>query len=245
MKTLRQNLFPTRSAWSAVAGVVCLVGSVNAESNKPSLATLQEENSRLSRENLKLKESLIASNQREEQVAKSLSRVKTRMGALGKSILAEDENQRLLSALSEIEFLQKRVEKLENATQELTKSYRGYVSTALVSDPDARNKVEASLRQAEVALGERYKPERPIKSGTLQQAQIISIDQESGLIVLNVGHTSEARIGMQFAIKRGNLDIATGIIAEVRPNVSGLLVQELHDKNLVAQLGDRAKVKLK
>lgn len=244
MQQTLQFISTQRSFWSGVVCVLCLVCSAGAESNKLELATLQEEVSRLSRENTKLKESLIASNQREEQIAKSLSRVKTRMGALGKSILAEDEDQRLLSALAEIERLQERVENLEATAVELTDSYRDFVSTVLVSDPDSRNKVEVSLRKAEVSLGYRYQPERPIDSGTLQQAQIISIDQESGLIVLNVGRSNDARIGMQFAITRGSLEIATGIVAEVRPNVSGVLIQELKEEDLLVQLGDSAKVKI-
>lgn len=214
----------------------------SADANKLELATLQEEVSRLSRENTKFKESLIASNKREEQVAKKLARVKTRMGALGKSLLSEDQDQRLLAALTEIEYLQGRVEKLEGATIDLTDNYRKLISTVLVSDPDARTEMEVSLRQAETALGFRYQPSRPIEAGTLQEAQIVSIDQESGLIVLNVGRKNETRIGMRFAINRGSLDIATGIVAEVRPSVSGMLIQELNQKDLLVQIGDTARV---
>lgn len=214
----------------------------SADANKLELATLQEEVSRLSRENMKFKESLIASNKREEQVARKLARVKTRMGALGKSLLSEDQDQRLLAALTEIEYLQERVEKLEGATIDLTDNYRKLISTVLVSDPDARTEMEVSLRQAETALGFRYQPSRPIEAGTLQEAQIVSIDQESGLVVLNVGRENETRIGMRFSIKRGSLDIATGIVAEVRPSVSGMLIQELNQKDLLVQIGDTAKV---
>ena len=216
--------------------------SAFAEPSKLQLATLQEEVAHLSRENTKLKESLIASNQREEQAAKTLSRIKTRMGALGKSLLNEDQDKRLLSALSEVEYMQKRIQTLETTTTNLANSYRQFTKTVLTSDPDAQSKAEVSLRAAEVALGFRFKPERPISTGTLQQAKVISIDQESGLVVLNVGDQKDARIGMRFAINRGSTKIATGILAEIRQNVSGLLIQSLEENDLNVQLGDAAKV---
>jgi len=243
---MHQAYSSTLSSLLSKGAVLSVMGfglfSASAELTKLQLATLQEEVARLSRENTNLKESLIASNQREEQVVKTLSRIKTRMGALGKSLLTEDRDQSLLSAHAEIEYLQKRVQTLQTTTTNLADSYRQFTKTVLTSDPDAQSKAEASLRAAEVALGFRFKPDRPISTGTLQQAKVISIDQESGLVVLNVGDQKDARIGMRFVINRGSSKIATGIVAETRQDVSGLLIQSLEENDLNVQLGDSARV---
>ena len=231
--------------WSAITlGVVSTLTFSVADTSDLELRKLQQTVATLSKENQKLKDSLVKSNYREEQLANKLADIKKRLGALGKSLLSEEKDSRILSALAEVEFLNKRLNTMEASTVELIENYRDFSSSALVSNPDTRNELEASIRKAETALGYRHKPERAIASGTLQQAKIVSVDQESGLLVLNVGHAKDARIGMRFAIKRGSLDIATGIIAEVRPSVSGLLVEKVHEKNLTIQNGDTAKVLL-
>lgn len=225
---------------SLLLGVLALtLCNVNANQSE-----LENEIANLRRENLSLKQSLIASNKKEEQFAHTLSQVRKKMGAMGNSLLTGNDNSRLLSALSEIEFLQKRVDALETATIDLTESYRKFSKNTLASDSEARNEVETSIRSAEVALGFRFKPQRQISAGTLQNAKIISIDQESGLVVLNIGRSKDARIGMQFSINRGNLNIATGIIAEVRQNIAGLLIQETTNQDLIVNIGDSAKVLL-
>ena len=215
-----------------------------ADSSDLELRKLQTKVQALSKENAILKDSLVKSNHSEEQLANQLSDIKKRFGAMGKSLLTDETEPRILSALAEVEFLNKRLNMLEVSTIELIDNYRDFASSALVSNPDTRNELEASIRKAETALGYRSKPERRIESGTLQQAKIVSIDQESGLVVLNVGREKDARIGMRFTIKRGSNEIATGIIAEVRSSVSGLLVERVLNNQLKIQNGDTAKVLL-
>jgi len=231
--------------WAMVGlTVVSLLNISVADSSDLELRKLQEKVTALSKENASLKDSLVRSNHNRDQLASKFADLKKRLGALGSSLLSDNQDKRILNALSEVEFLNKRLTVMEESTIELIDSYREFASSALVSDPDIRNELEASIRNAETALGHRHKPERPIESGTLQQAKIVSIDQESGLIVLNVGRNKDARIGMRFTIKRGSKDIATGIIAEARSSVSGLLVEKVLDKQLKIQNGDTAKVLL-
>lgn len=239
-----QNQGYTFLSWGVGIVGLCLLSFAYADSSNIEIRSLQDKVSSLSLQNQKLKDSLVKSNFREEQCAGKLADIKKRLGALGESLLSEEKDSRLLSALSEIEYLSEKVNQVEAATVELIDNYREFSASALVSNPDTRNKLEASIRNAETALGYRHKPERQIVSGTLQQAKIVSVDQESGLLVLNVGQAKDARIGMRFVIQRGSLDLATGIVAEVRTAVSGLLVEKIHEPNLVIQNGDTAKVLL-
>jgi hypothetical protein len=77
-----------------------------------------------------------------------------------------------------------------------------YLRQAVVSDPDSRC-VETSLRELDAVLGLRQKPRPDVRSGSLQQARIVSLDQESGMLVLNIGESHGARIGMSFRLSRG------------------------------------------
>jgi len=74
----------------------------------------------------------------------------------------------------------------------------------------------------------------------LQNSRVISIDQESGLFVLNVGTINDAQIGMVFDITRGTLKIASAVIVNTRKNISGLLTQQLEQPNTLIELGDQA-----
>ena len=184
MKAVSHNIkLDTLSRWSAVMLVVLSLLSVSqVNASDLELEKLQEQVKSLTIQNQKLKGSLVKSNYREEQCARKLADIKKRLGALGKSLLSEEKDTRILSALSEVEFLQKRLDAMETSTIELIDDYRDFSSSALVSNPDTRNRLEVSIRKVETALGYRFKPERQIATGTLQQAKIVSVDQESVLL---------------------------------------------------------------
>jgi len=185
--------------WSVAVLVVASLFSLSyADTSDLELRSLNEKVKTLTLQNQKLKDSLVKSNYREEQCAEKLADIKKRLGALGKSLLSEEKDARILSALSEVEYLKKRLDVMESSTVELIDNYRDFASSALVSNPDTRNRLEASMRKTEVALGYRFKPERQIATGTLQQAKIVSIDQESGLAPFSVrtsrGKTSRTKL---------------------------------------------------
>jgi hypothetical protein len=122
----------------------------------------------------------------------------------------------------------------------LSSSVTDYLRQAVVSDPDARLRVETSLRELDAVLGLRQKPRPDVRTGSLQQASIVSIDQTSGLLVLNVGESQGARIGMSFQLSRANQPYGKAILADVRPGVSGAFVERLDRPSESARQGDIA-----
>lgn len=220
----------------AAAALLGLAGPAVAH---PHGAELQ----RLQAENAALKESLVASNLAEKESAEALSRIRLHLEALGKNLI-DGGDDRLLQAVTDLEVLNRRVQKLEEASLRLSGAVQGYMQTAVASDPEQRAAVEARLRELEALVGLRSKPQRKVELGNVQFAKVVSIDEESGLVVLNIGEKAGARIGMVFELKRGETPVGEGVVALTEKDVSGLLVQSLTDQNNPVRLQDVAALKV-
>ncbi len=206
------------------------------------LARLKSENARLKRENLALQESLAAANRREKESAEVLAKIKLGLEALGKNLL-DGNDDRLVKAVSNLEILDRRVKQIEGAALRLSASVQSYLKSAIAADPDARAQVEARLREVEVVLGLRNKPEKHVDRGSLQHARVVSIDAESGVVVLNVGEREGARIGYRFTIMRGDQFIAEAMVADTEEDVCGVFVQRLENENNPVRFNDIASLK--
>ena len=202
-----------------------------------------EELEKLRAENAALKESLVASNLAEKESAEALSRIRLHLEALGKNLI-DGGDDRLLQAVTDLEVLNRRVRELEEASLRLSGAVQGYMQTAVASDPEQRAAVEARLRELEAFIGLRNKPQRKVETGNVQFAKVVSIDEESGLVVLNIGEKAGARIGMVFQLKRGETPVGQGVVALTDKDVSGLLVQSLTDQTNPVRLQDVASLKV-
>lgn len=206
------------------------------------VARLRAENARLRVQNKTLQQSLIETNRREKESAEALAKIKIRLEALGKNLIDGDDD-RQVEAVTNYVVAQRRLDKLEEATMRLSASVQAYLKTAIAADPDVRAQVEARLREVEVELGLRNAPEKNIARGNLQHAKVKSIDEKSGLVVLNVGEKENARIGMVFNIMRGDDVIAEAMVAETRPDICGVFVQRLEKDDNPVRFDDTASLK--
>ena len=68
----------------------------------------------------------------------------------------------------------------------------------------------------------------------------MSIDPESGLLVLNIGDVQGTRIGTNYRLFRGDQAYGTAIIADVRRSISGAFVETLEASQGPVRLGDLA-----
>ncbi|MCP5535869.1 MAG: hypothetical protein H7A51_06495 [Akkermansiaceae bacterium] len=185
---------------------------------------------------------LAASKKREAELNKSLNDLRLRFAALGDNLLNGGQDS-ILEAVKNAEVLDKRYRATENASLRLMADLREYLRTAIVADPDARVRLETSIRELDVALGLRQNPRPHIAQGSLQHAKIVSIDAESGMLVINAGENQSVRRGMTFAIMRGNRKVAEAIVADVRKDFSGVLPTQLDDPEDSIRAGDIASVK--
>lgn len=225
------------NALAAALGLLAAAGMCAAQTPGPE--QLQQAIIELQEQNQALQRSLAEANRGEKQASEQLAQVRERLEALGKNLL-DGGDDRLIQAASDLQLANERIAELEGVASRLTASINDYLRQAVVSDPDSRLRVETSLRELDAVLGLRQKPRPDVRSGSLQQARIVSLDQESGMLVLNIGESHGARIGMSFRLSRGQQPYGTAILADVRKGVSGLFVESLDNPAETPRPGDIA-----
>ena len=202
-----------------VSAEMCVAQAPTAAEYQEIIATLQEQNKTLQR-------SLAEANSGEKEASEQLAQVRLRLNALGKNLL-DGGDDRLIQGAADNEIAKERIAQLESSVTRLASAVMDYLRQAVVSDPDARLRVETSLRELDAVLGLRQKPRPDIRTGSLQQARVVSLDQESGMLVLNLGEHQGAKIGMTFRLTRGQQAYGKAILADVRKAVSGAFVENL------------------
>ena len=200
---------------------------------------LQEVITELQTQNQSLQRSFAESNRGEKQSSEQLAQVRVRLEALGKNLL-DGGDDRLVQAASDLQVANERLAKLESSVTPVIASITDYIRQAVVSDPAARLCVESSLRELDAVLGLRQKPSPDVRAGSLQQADVVSIDSESGMLVLNLGEGQGAKIGMTFRLTRGQQPYGKAILADVRKGVSGAFVEHLDNVAESPRPGDLA-----
>ncbi|MEM9079113.1 MAG: hypothetical protein AAGC74_00285 [Verrucomicrobiota bacterium] len=196
----------------------------------------------LKRENRTLRDSLVAANKREKQSGERLKEIRLRLEALGVG-LVDGGDDRLVKAVQDLEVMSRKMRELEEAAMSLSNSTQSYLTSAIAADPEARMEVEARLRDLDAVIGLREKPVQDRNLGSLQQATVVSVDSESGAVVVNVGEKESAVIGMPFEVLRSEEKIAEGVLALVRPDVSALLITDLENETNPVRRGDRVSLK--
>lgn len=205
---------------------------ISAEQLKATVTKLQEQN-----RNLQL--ALVEANKAEKTSTEQLNQVRERLEALGKNLLDGGED-RMIQAAADLQIANEHIAQLEASAAKLSVSVQDYLRQAVVSDPEARVRVETAMRELDSLSGLRQKPLPDIRTGNLQQARIVSLDQESGMLVLNLGETQGAKIGMTFRLMQGQKPYGKAILADVRKGISGAFVEEIESKDHTPRLGDTA-----
>lgn len=225
-------------ASAALAAVVLGAGFVQGDESRADLLRKIE---RLEKQNTTLKTSYIQARQDADRAEGKLQEIRKRLEALGGSALGDSE-QRLIDAMGNLEAANEELDILKKASVKLSSAVIAYMSQALTDDPAARSAVESALRETDVALGFRQAPARDF-AGTLDNASVLSIDSDSGLVVVNVGREGGLRVGMPVEISRGDQILANTIVTDVRKEVAGVLILKLLNPALMVAVGDRATVK--
>lgn len=195
----------------------------------------------LERQVASLRESYMLARADADAARKQLREVSMRLEALGGSALGGQE-EKLIETAAMLESTRNELEEVRQGSLRLTAAVAEFKRSAMVEDETARLALETALQDMEVALGLRQKPQSEF-DGTLDEAKVLSIDSESGLIVINAGRKGGVEVGMPMEISRGDQAIAQAMVTDVRKSVSGLLVQRHLNPVLSIAVGDRVSVK--
>ena len=215
-------------------GAASLVGAAEADYGT------QHKISHLERQVATLRESYALARADADKARSELREIRARLEALGGAALG-DREERIIDTSAQLEATQAELESLRRAAMRLASAISSYMTGALVEDAAARQDLETALREQEVVLGMRLAPQDDL-AGSLDDARVLSIDSESGLIVINAGREAKVRVGMPMEITRGDQIIARAIVTDVRKKVAGMLVQQHLNRSLSVGVGDRVYV---
>lgn len=232
MIALRQHSGLFAVALAALAAVTGTAGASESDTERKI--------NQLERQIATLRESYTLARSDAAEARRQLREIRARLEAIGGTALGEGE-QKLIETASQLEATRAELDALRQSTLRLTSALSVYMRAALVDDAAARQALEAALADLDVALGLRQAKQDEL-SGTVDEARVLSIDSESGLIVINAGSRAKVEVGMPMEITRGDQAIALAVVTDVRKSVSGLLVQKHLNPALSVSVGDRVSV---
>ena len=196
----------------------------------------------LSQETVKtLTDSLAESNAEAELFRRKFADLQLRMEGLGLASASKDRaklEQRLLTAVSDLQLAQKERDKYRDQMMQLSETMLRYLKTAEGGDAQARMDVEAQLRSMN-ALVEKSSGAQP-QNGSLLDGSVISVKEDWSFVVGNFGAREGVKIGMPLRVKRGDEVVARLRVVDVRERICGAVIQESGKEKV--KVGDRLEV---
>lgn len=195
----------------------------------------------LARESVRtLTDSLAESNLQAEVFRRKSSDLELRMEALGLESADKDRaklEQRLLSAVSDLQLLQKEREQYRDQSLRLSEAILHLLKTSTGGDAQARMEVEAQLRSLNELIAKADNP--PPETATLMDGSVISVKDEWSLVVGNIGEKQGVKMGMPMRVMRGDRKIATLRVVDVRQRICGAVIQKMDSEKEKIKVGDR------
>jgi FtsZ-binding cell division protein ZapB len=190
-----------------------------------------------------LTSSLAESNAQAEELRRKYSDLELRMEALGLASADKDRaklEQRLLSAVSDLQLAQKERDEYRDQMLQLNEAVLCYLKTSQ-GDAKARMDVEAQLRSINRLITKSTSTTDLPEPG-LMDGNVISVKEEWSFVVGNIGEKQGVKIGMPMRVMRDDRKIATLRVVDVRQKICGAVIQEMDSKKEKIRVGDRLQV---
>lgn len=192
-----------------------------------------------------LAEGLASANSESQQVREAYEKLRVQMEGLGIAALDASNaelQQRLLTALSDLRLVETQKRALSEALLGLSEASLGALNAEGVVAPDAKRNLAEKLAAAEKALGLLKNQNDSAAGADLQNARVVSLKDDLGIAILNVGSRHGVHPGMPFSLYRQDKPIARAVVVDVRSGICGAVVQELINKAEPVKVGDTGKV---
>ena len=221
----------TRSRQLSAATAAALLGlpvaaAVAQQMGEGSTATLREKLI-LSEAAIKgLTESLAVANGETELFKRKADDLSARAEALGIQTAGNETDAlrtRLLAAVRDLRLLQKEKDAAREQLVALTESVMELLKTSEGIDAKSRLKVEERLRSASAFIG--GQESKNVSAAGLTSGRVVDTKPDLALIVANLGSRQGVKTGMPFQVWRGQKQIASVRVVDVRDAVSGAIVQ--------------------
>jgi hypothetical protein len=189
--------------------------------------------------------SLASANGDAQQARESFESLRAQMEGLGIAALDESDDsvqQRLLAAMSDLRILKGLNHDLVNAIMELSQASLDYAKAAGPVPADVKTALDTRLAQAEQLAEKALQTDAPARGNELLNATVVSLKEEIGLAIFNVGARHGVHAGMPFSIYRQDRPVANALVVDVRPDVCGAMIRDLMSKDEPVKVGDTCKV---
>jgi hypothetical protein len=221
----------TRSRQLSAATAAALLGlpvavAVAQQAGEGSTATLREKLILSEAAIRGLTESLAVANGETELFKRKADDLSARAEALGIQTAGNETDAlrtRLLAAVRDLRLLQKEKDAALEQLVALTESVMELLKTSEGIDAKSRLKVEERLRSASAfTSGQELKN---VSAAGLTSGRVVDTKPDLALIVANLGSRQGVKTGMPFQVWRGQKQIASVRVVDVRDAVSGAIVQ--------------------
>jgi hypothetical protein len=195
-----------------------------------------------------LTSSLAESNAEAELFRRKYSELELRMEALGLAAASKDRaklEQRLLTAVSDLQLARKERDEFRDQMLELDEAMLRYLKTSQGGDAQARMNLETQLRSANDLVGRSTHTLSAARQPGLLGGSVISVKEEWSFVVGNMGEKEGVKIGMPLRVMRGDRKIATVRVVDVRERICGAVIQEMDSNKERIKVGDRLEVDAK
>jgi len=249
----------------ALVGSVCLAGTLAAQGNSSLSESKVEDAERgvtdaallaqndelrqqlaIAHESIRtLTTSLAESNVEAELFRRKFSALQLRMEALGLESANKDRaklEQRLLSAVSDLQLAQKERDEFRDQMLRLNETVLTFLQTSQGADPHARMEVEAQLRSTNDLVAKSSEKPAVGEQPGLMEATVVSIKDEWSFVVGNVGEKQGMKIGMPLRVMRDERRIATLRVVDVRQKICGAVIERMDSVKEKIKVGDRLQV---
>jgi hypothetical protein len=190
-----------------------------------------------------LTESLAVANGETELFKRKVQDLNERVEALGldhSTNETEALRTRLLAAVRDLRLLQKEEEASREQLVRLVESVMELLKTSDGVDPKIRLRVESDIRSVNTLLGIKNlssAPDRGLTSGT-----VVDVKPDLSLVVSNLGSRQGVKTGMPFQVWRGDKQVASVRVVDVRDGISGAVVQDTATPEETVKTGDTLRV---
>jgi hypothetical protein len=237
----RSRQFSAATA-AALLGLPVAAAVASQQAGEGSTATLREKLI-LSEAAIKgLTESLAVANGETELFKRKADDLANRTEALGIQTAGNDTEAlraRLLAAVRDLRIVQKEKDAAREQLVALTESVMQLLKTSEGVDAKLRLKVEENLRAASALIGNE---ETKSNVAGLTSGRVIDTKPDLALVVANLGSRQGVKNGMPFQVWRGEKQIASVRVVDVRDAVSGAIVQNTITPAESVKTGDTLRI---
>ena len=241
MSTRSRQLSAATAA--ALLGLPVAAAVASQQTGEGSAATLREKLI-LSEAAIKgLTESLAVANGETELFKRKADDLADRTEALGIQPAGNDTEAlraRLLAAVRDLRIVQKEKDAAREQLVALTESVMQLLKTSDGIDAKSRLKVEENLRAASTIIGR--EDSKTATSAGLTSGRVIDTKPDLALVVANLGSRQGVKNGMPFQVWRGEKQIASVRVVDVRDAVSGAIIQNTITPAESVRTGDTLRI---